>query len=319
VSDRPILIVDGLNFFMRHYVANPSMSDHGHHVGGMVGFLKGLWYLCERVFPSRVIVVWEGGGSPRRRAILKNYKHNRRPPKLNRFYDEDIPDSPGNRDSQISKIIEVLRNVPVTQIYVPDCEADDLIAYLVKYMLSDQRCVIASSDKDLYQLLSKKVVQWSPGQKKYVTMKTLIEKFSISATNFCTARSFVGDPSDKIDGVPRVGLTSLAKRFPELKDGKFISVDELSELAADKSETKKLKLFENMLQHKDTAKRNWKLMYLDTTNLSADQVRKLEYLIEDLPKFGNKLSLARLVLHEGISNFNIDAFFASINACRVNT
>ena len=36
--NKPIMIIDGLNVFMRHYIANPTMSDEGYHVGGVVGF-----------------------------------------------------------------------------------------------------------------------------------------------------------------------------------------------------------------------------------------------------------------------------------------
>jgi len=313
---RPILIIDGLNFFMRHYIANPSMSDHGEPVGGIVGFMKGVWHLCDRISPSRVVIAWEGGGSPRRRAILKNYKESRRPAKLNRFYEDDIPDSVQNRSGQVAKIIDLLKTVPVTQLYVADCEADDLIAYLVKYTFCDDRCVVASSDRDLYQLLSKRVIQWSPGQKKYITIKTLIEKYGVSATNFCTARAFVGDGSDKIDGVPRAGFASLAKRFPELSGDEFVSVETLINTARDRLQEKKLKLFENMIEYEEISRRNWKLMYLDTVNLSADQIKKLEHSIENFSSYANKMSLARLMLREGISNFDIDAFFASVNACK---
>ena len=42
MNDRPILLIDGLNFFTRHFVVNPSMSETGNHIGGMVGFLKGI-------------------------------------------------------------------------------------------------------------------------------------------------------------------------------------------------------------------------------------------------------------------------------------
>jgi len=319
MTTRPILLIDGLNFFMRHFIANPSMSDHGHSIGGVVGFMKGVWHLCDRISPKRVVVVWEGGGSPRRRAVLKSYKQRRRPPKLNRFYADEIPDTVESRSDQLAKIIEVLKTVPVTQVYVSDCEADDLIAYLAKYTFADDRCVVVSSDRDLYQLLSKRVIQWSPGQKKYITIKTLKEKYSISATNFCTARAFVGDGSDKIDGVPRAGLASMAKRFPELGENVFVSVKELIDIADVRLQEKRLKLFENMLEHKETALRNWKLMYLDTANLSAEQVKKLDYSVENFPTVGNKISLAKLMLHEGISNFDIDAFFASVNACKVTS
>ncbi len=317
MSDRPVLIIDGLNFFMRHFVANPTMSDHGNHVGGFVGFLKGLGHLCDRIAPSEIIVAWESGGSPRRRAIFKDYKDKRRPQKLNRYYQDDIPDTTQNRDNQITKIIEALRCVPVTQIYVPDCEADDVISYLVQYTHKNEKCVIVSSDRDMYQLLSKRVVQWSPGQKKYVTIKTLIEKYGISAVNFCSARSFIGDDSDKIDGVPRAGFASLAKRFPELRENKFVSVEELIESAQEKIENKKLKLYENMIEYSSRAHRNWRLMYLNIKNLSADQVKKIEYSFEDSKPSGNKMSLVKMLIREGIKNFDIDSFYASLKASTV--
>ena len=316
--DRPVLIVDGLNFFMRHFVANPSMGQHGNHIGGFVGFLKGLSHLCDRLLPSQVIVAWEGGGSPRRRAIFKDYKDKRRPQKLNRYYQDDIPDTFQNRDNQITKIIEALRCVPVIQTYVSDCEADDVIAHLVNYSLRDKRCVIASSDKDMHQLLSKRVVQWSPGQKKYITVKTLIEKFGISANNFCTARSFIGDTSDKIDGVPLAGFTSLSKRFPELGNNEFVSVDDLIESASEKLKNKKLKLYENMIEYSSRASRNWKLMHLNTNNLSHDQIKKIEYSIESAPEEGTKMKLIKMMMREGIPNFNIDSFYTSLKACTVN-
>ena len=135
---RPVLLIDGLNVFMRHYVVNPSMSSLGYHVGGFTGFLNSLSRLCDRTRPSQVIVAWEGGGSARRRAIYSGYKKNRRPQKLNRYYLGDIPDTTKNRDNQIALSIAALKNTPVHQVYVQDCEADDVIGYLCNYKLKDE-------------------------------------------------------------------------------------------------------------------------------------------------------------------------------------
>ena len=66
---KPVLIVDGLNVFMRHFCANPSLSENGEHVGGFLGFLGGLGSLCEMFLPDKIIVVWESGGSLRKRDI----------------------------------------------------------------------------------------------------------------------------------------------------------------------------------------------------------------------------------------------------------
>ena len=106
MKDRPILLIDGLNCFYRHFVANPSMGENGNPVGGIVGFLKGIQLLTERYSPDSVIVVWEGGGSPRRRSIDPNYKNGRRPVRLNRSHYSDIPDTVDDRNNQLKVLIE---------------------------------------------------------------------------------------------------------------------------------------------------------------------------------------------------------------------
>ena len=135
--DQPVLLVDGLNLYTRHFVANPSMSDLGNHVGGVVGFLRAIQYLCDITKPYRVYVVWEGGGSKRKRDLYKNYKKGSKPRKMNRYYsEEDIPDSLNNRNYQLKTLIDILSKLPVCQIYVEDAEADDAIGYICQYKLS---------------------------------------------------------------------------------------------------------------------------------------------------------------------------------------
>ncbi len=274
--DRPILIIDALNVFIRHYAANPSMNESGEHIGGFIGFLKNIEHLCERTNPSELIVVWEGGGSVRRRNVLSTYKDKRRPVKMNRYYGEEIPDTFENRNKQISLCVEALNSTPCRQMYVEDCEADDVICRIVKYAYPENRKVIVSSDKDLYQLLGKKTIQWSPGQKAFITPLTVLEKFGVSVQNFCTVRSFIGDSSDKIPGVRGAGFTSMSKRFPELASDTHISVEEIIDLAEERSQEKKLKLYENILASKSDVKRNWGLMYLDTRNISATQIKLID-------------------------------------------
>ena len=318
MSVRPVLLIDGLNVFTRHFVVNPTMSEQGNHVGGFVGFLKSLRLLCEKTDPSQVIVAWEGGGSARRRAIYPEYKHGRRPQKLNRFY-SDIPDTYHNRDNQVSLIIEALRHVPVMQLYVSDCEADDVIGYLTKNVLRDQKCVIVSSDKDLYQLLSDNVIQWSPGQKLFITSKHVKEKFGVHHSNFCTARCFTGDSSDGIPGVPRAGFKSLAKRIEILQNKEDVSVEEVVSYAAAQLETKKLLLYSNIVEHEALAKRNWKIMYLDISNLAAEQIEKINYAVNTFEPQRNKIELMRMMLREGIQNFDVDSFFMTIKTLGQNS
>lgn len=313
--EKPVLIIDGLNLFTRHFVVNPTMSQNGHHLGGFVGFLKGIRLLSERCNPEQIVVVWEGGGSSRRRAIFSDYKQGRRPQKLNRYYD-DIPDTIGNRNRQVALLVEALKHVPVRQMYVTECEADDAIAYMTRYHYRDKKCVIVSSDKDLYQLIDERVTQWSPGQKAYITSEKVKEKFGISVSNFVTARAFTGDPSDGIKGVPHAGFKSLAKRFPELAEEDHVSVREVVGLARKLSETKKLKILNAIVENEEVASTNWKLMYLDITNLSAQQIEKIKYCLDSFEPRRNKIALMRMLAREGVNNFDVDSYYIAIKNCK---
>src|SRR5271157_2653521 len=90
---RPVLIVDGLSLFVRSYCAFPQMTGNGEQFGGCIGFMKTLKRITYETSPTAVYVCWESGGSSRRRALLPEYKLNRAPGKLNRFYEDDIPDT----------------------------------------------------------------------------------------------------------------------------------------------------------------------------------------------------------------------------------
>lgn len=306
------LIVDGLNVFMRHFAANPTTSGNGESVGGVVGFLRGLKNLIDMFGPQNVIVAWEGGGSPRRRAIDPGYKQSRRPVKLNRWYDE-IPSTVGNRNNQLNLLIQFLRLGPVQQIYVPDCEADDVIGYLTKYQLHGEEIVVATSDKDYYQLITPNVKVWSPGQKKLIDESEVLKKFGISVKNFVAARCFCGDSSDGISGAKGVGFKSLAKRIPALSSMEEMSVTDIVNVAASLEANSSLKLYKSIVSHADRAAINWKLMYLGTNNLSADQISRVEFQIkQSLPK-PKKLDFMRLLQKNQIVNFDVNSYFMSLN------
>ena len=78
VNDR-VLIVDGLNLYLRAFAVNGALNDNGVPVGGLTGFLRSLAYAIREVNPTRVIIVYDGaGGSQRRRKIHPNYKSQRK-------------------------------------------------------------------------------------------------------------------------------------------------------------------------------------------------------------------------------------------------
>ncbi len=307
------LIVDGLNLFTRHYVANPSTSENGESVGGIVGTIGAIARLSERFKPDRVIVVWESGGSSRKRAIFSDYKSGRRPQRLNRYYGDDIPNTVENRDSQLNILISILRNMPVAQIYVPDCEADDVIGYLSKYKLKEWRKVIVSSDKDFYQLLDKQTLIYSPTWKKFVSFKEVREKFGISAQNFCLGKSICGDSSDSIPGVKGAGFKTISKRFPQVKQENFFTIsDIITECSRQIESGSKVKVYRSIINSEDVIRRNWKLINLDTNNLSHSQIAKITNSIDTFSPTRNKMKILKILKNHAIQNIDVDRFFLSM-------
>ena len=310
-TKKPVLIIDSLNLFTRHFIANPTISINGNHVGGIVGFLKAIQLLCERFRPSNIYVIWEGGGSPRRRKLQSDYKNLSRPKKLNRYYEDDIPDTKENRDWQISSLIKFLKLSGIKQFYVSDCEADDVIGYLCQDIIEGKDKIIVSSDKDLYQLINSETLQWSPGQKKLISSQDVKERFGVMPENFCLVRSFVGDSSDNLRGIKGAGFKSMVKRFPEINERNLL-ISDLISLAIEKSKLSKLKLYREISENREIPKKNWKLMNLGYRNLSASQILRVNSILENSKQNKNKLEFIREKNRAGINNFDIERYFLSI-------
>lgn len=312
---KPVVYIDGLNVFMRHYAANPSVSLNNKLCGGILGTLKNIEYLCSKFSPSEIIVAWEGGGSLRRRNIDPSYKEGRRPIKLNRSSYYDLKDNTiETRDDQLKVLIEILYKTPVKQIYVTDCEADDIIAYLCKSNRDIEK-IIVTSDKDYYQLLDDNTRIWSPNQKKLLDVNYVLEKWNVHPENFCTVRCFSGDQSDGIKGIKGAGFKTMVKRFPDLIECNFIPLNDI--ITMSEKEVKngnKLKLYHNIIEGKDAILKNWKLMHLDTTMLSADQVKKINYQILNKENKISKLDLLRIINREGLNTFDIHNFMIMLKS-----
>ena len=316
MNEKPIIYIDGLNVFMRHFAANPSKSLNGQLCGGIIGFLGNIDHLARKFRPQKIVVAWEGGGSLRRRAIDSNYKNGRRPVRLNRSqYYKEIPDTEENRNYQLKTLIEILYKTPVVQIYVNDCEADDVIAYLVKTKKQNINKIIVTSDKDYYQLLDENTKIWSPNKKQLINDQYVLDKWSITSRNFCLARCFTGDASDGIKGVKGAGFKTMAKRFPVLSQNEDITVSDIINESQKKVNSGcKIKLYDNIILNEANIRKNWKLMYLDSLMLSADQIKKINYQLENKESVINKMDLYKIINREGLNTFDIHSFFISIKS-----
>jgi 5'-3' exonuclease len=305
------LLVDGLNLFMRSFAAFPAMTSNGQQAGGIVGFISSLEKIMRETLPTQVIVVWESGGSSRKRAIFSDYKMNRRPAKLNRFYEDDIPDTVENRNWQLVTLTQILKFLPICQVYVPDCEADDVIGYISRYRVGENRITIASSDRDFYQLLSSRVQIFSIGSKRIVTDQTLLSDMAISSQNFCLAKSVVGDDSDNIPGVKGVGFKTLSKRLVKFARTDDYSIDDL--VSDCRSAGDKIKALSEIAASEDLIRRNWRLCYLDVANISGTQIEKVNGILDSYEPVRNKLGAKRILVSEGLPAAGIDSLFFSLN------
>lgn len=314
-NDRTILVVDGLNLFIRSYAAFPTMNAHGEQVGGSIGFLRSLRKIVNEVQPSQVYVAWEGGGSTKRRGLYSEYKMGRKPEKLNRFYEDDIPDTDENKMKQIVHLLKYLKCLPVCQLYAPDCEGDDVIAYLVNGPLKNERVVIASSDKDMYQLIDDRVSVYSFHKKKFITPKDVFEEFKVTSNNFALAKALCGDTNDNVPGVKGLGFKTLTKKFPLLGTQSNLILQDIFDYCSAHSDESPV--YKRILESSNDVKRNWRLVYLDVASLSPTQISRIDNMLNTFVPSTDRMGLIQLIIKDGIPDFDVIDYVTAFSCIHV--
>ena len=311
LNDR-VLIIDGLNTFIRCWSSIPTMNDDGDHVGGATGVLKSIGYAIRQTQPTRVVVVFDGkGGSTQRKKKFSGYKAQRDSNKLrvNRAYkgmmnDEDERES---MKRQYVWLNEMLDGLPLTTMIYDGVEADDIMAYIsTKILKEDEQAVVMSTDKDFLQLIDDTTIVWSPTKKKMYNTKMVKEEYGIESKNLLLYRVLDGDKSDNIPGVYGCGIKTVVKRFPEITEDKKLSVNDLLELAEKKSEeTKgKIKIYNDILKSKRQILLNEDLMQLHDVDISGTiKMKTLDRFNEPITPL-NKMDFMKILLkYKVIGNF----------------
>ena len=302
-----VLIIDGLNMFIRSYIVNPQLDKHGNPIGGCIGFLKSLQKVCKKFQPQEVIIAWDGHeGSQRKRSLNKNYKEGRSPIRFNRRLIELSPEEQTkNKAYQLIRLMEYLNEMPIIQISIDYVEADDVIAYAARHVLYgfwDK--IIVSSDKDFFQLCDKYTSIYRPIQDKVVTKQTILDEFKIHPNNFALARAVAGDPSDNLPGVAGVGLKTVAKRFSFLANEE--EYDSEAVIKNCKMQGKKLKLHENIIKSSDLIKNNYKIMQLYTPNIRPmNRIFIDNSIIQFEPEF-SKLNFTKMLFEDDCGYINFE-------------
>tara|TARA_R110000744_G_scaffold3594_2_gene13542 strand:+ start:3276 stop:4337 length:1062 start_codon:yes stop_codon:yes gene_type:complete len=265
-----ILLIDGLNTFIRSFAVNPSSNDDGVHVGGMTGFLQSVGYAVRNIKPTRVIICWDGkGGSAKRRKIFPDYKANRRVrTRLTRMSNYgNVSDESIAMGQQIKRLTQYLETLPVTVLATENIEADDAIAYICEQIYPMSQKFIMSTDKDYLQLVNDKVQVWSPTKKKFYFEETILEEFQVPAKNFLEYRTLLGDSSDNIPGIKGCGLKTLQKRLPIIFDDKKVSVDDIIKYATEHRD--EAKILGDISDSSEKIELNFDLMQLREVDISG--------------------------------------------------
>jgi len=336
---KTVLIVDGLNFFIRFFMVSEVMSSSGEMVGGTLGFIGSLGSVINQLKPNAVLIVWEkGGASSRRKSIYSAYKANRassgnNPAMAEVSYRKDGKFRPAvdqtNKVFQLQLCTKLLKCLPVCQIYVDNTEADDIIAYLTTQRYGKRedpaRRIVLSSDKDFYQLLEDENVRIYDPARKILIDKTYVEEnFGVTPRNITLARSVIGDPSDNLDGVDGIGFKTLSKRLPEFLDRETDLDAEwlenkcsqlLTEIAAAKPRKKAPACFSDIIENMDVVKRNWRLMYLGgTNNLAASQISQIDGKLDEWNADPNAQRYDKLLFMQELLRANVP-FTSSLQTC----
>ena len=274
-----VLLVDGMNLFIRVFSAIPTTNEDGIHVGGIVGFLRSLAFSINMIRPTRTIVVFDGkGGSNRRRKIFPQYKMGRKMSyRLNRAHDFLTREEEQKMMiRQLNRVVEYLECLPVTILNIENCEADDVIGYLSKHIYNDSKTTILSTDKDFLQLVDNNTRVYSPTKKKMYDETKVFEEYGIHPKNFLLFRMFDGDKSDGIPGVNGIGQKTLVKLFPFMETNQQYTLEDIYRSA----ETQKNPLCERVLQSKDLLDLNKQLMDLEDGIIGGQTKLKIKEIVE---------------------------------------
>ena len=107
----------------------------------------------------------------------------------------------------------------------------------------------------------------------------------------------------------------MAKRFPVLSQNEDITISDIINESQKKVNSGcKIKLYDNIILNEANIRKNWKLMYLDSLMLSADQIKKINYQLENKESTINKMDLYKIISREGLNTFDIHSFFISIKS-----
>jgi len=204
---KKIFLIDGSSYLYRAFHAMPPLTtSSGLPTGAVKGVTNMLRNLRKENPDSYYLSIFDAKGKNFRHDIYKDYKANR-------------PPMPEDLREQLSPLKEICNAMGMPVIEIPKVEADDVIATLA-VMGSElgMPMVISSLDKDLMQLVEDPLVKMMNTMNNQIYDVAGVEKkFGVHPNQIIDYLAIVGDTSDNIPGVPKVGPKTAVKWLGEFK------------------------------------------------------------------------------------------------------
>ena len=262
-----LFLIDSSSYFYRAFYALPPLTNSkGKPTGAALGYTRMLMKLIKEADIKYGACLFDSKESLRKQSY-EEYKANRK-------------GMPEDLVSQVDYLTDISYLLGFETFKLNGYEADDLIARTVKNFEGiDASICIVSSDKDLKQLLSEKVIMYDALKNKIITKKIFEEENGIKPEEYRYVLALMGDSSDNIPGIKGIGektAFALIKEYKNL-DGIYKNIDNIN----------KQKLKELLLTYKEDAYKSLELatFYEDISLNEAYFITGLEKSAENNKAF----------------------------------
>ena len=201
---RKLVLVDGSSYLYRAFHALPPLSNsRGEPTGAVLGVLNMLQKLCKEESPQLIAVVFDAPGRTFRDALFESYKAQRSP-------------MPDDLRAQLQPLLDCVDAMGLPLLRIEGVEADDVIGTLATRAAADDVDVLISTgDKDMAQLVGERITLVNTMTGSRLDRHGVKNKFDVWPEQIVDYLALVGDTSDNIPGVAKVGPKTAAKWLNE--------------------------------------------------------------------------------------------------------
>ena len=218
MSNSPdLVLVDGSSYVYRAFHALPPLSNsRGEPTGAVHGVLNMLLKFMKDYRPKRIAVVFDAPGKTFRDDLFAEYKANR-------------PPMPNDLRSQIEPLLTIIQAQGLPILRIDNVEADDVIGTLAcRAAHAGMKVLISTSDKDMAQLVDGSITLINTMSNTVLDRAGVKAKFDVHPEQIIDYLALVGDSSDNIPGIEKVGPKTAAKLL-----GQYGNLDQLVAHAAE--------------------------------------------------------------------------------------